>query len=524
MNRVNDVLAYLDPGSGSLLLQALVGVLPARPSWRGSTGAGPSGSFALSATSRPPTSAVPVGGSFRDPDARVFESGGEILRGLTADGLADWQALVDSDVLTRLAAAGDVIDTARAEPTVLDTLRSLDPEGDWVAALRHDRVPFVSYPYEWTFSMLKDAALLQLKVTREAFSADLALKDATPYNVQWRGTRPVFIDVGSFARAREGEPWLGYRQFCMLFLFPLLLEAYKGIPFQPWLRGSLEGIHPSEARALLRGRHSLRSAVLRHVVLHAKLARRHADGAKDVRRELREAGFDKRLVEANLRGLEKLVTGLSPPDEVTEWSEYGATCSYSNADTQAKEAFVRAAVHERPRTLVWDLGANDGRYSRIASEGSAYTLAVDADRGVVDRLFRALRVERSSTILPLLGDIADPSPGLGWRGRERSTLVERGRPDLVLALALVHHVVIGRTIPIVELIDWFASIGGELVIEFPDRDDVMVQHMLRRKREGTHVDYERSVFEDLLRSRFEILRSIELPSGTRTLYHAAQGR
>jgi hypothetical protein len=368
----------------------------------------------LSATS-PATSrsATPDGGSFRDPDGRVFEVDGNIVRGLSAEGQADWQAFVDSGLLARLTEAGDLVDTTAADPVALDTLRSVDPEGAWVAALRHERLPFVSYPYEWTFSMLKDAALLQLRVTRDALASEIALKDATPYNVQWQGARPVFIDVGSFARAREGEPWLGYRQFCMLFLYPLLLEAYKGIPFQPWLRGSLEGIHPAEARSLLRGRDSLRSGVLRHVALHAKLERNHADGAKDVRRELREAGFDKRLIEANLKGLEKLVTSLDPPAGPTEWSEYGATCSYSDEDTRAKEDFVRAAVLRRPRSLVWDLGANDGRYSRIAAEGSAYTIALDADRGVIDRLYRALREEGSNTILPLVGDVADPSPGLG---------------------------------------------------------------------------------------------------------------
>ena len=259
------------------------------------------------------SSAVPDGGSFRDPDGRVFCFGGEIVRGLTEDGLANWNAVVDSGLLERLTSAGDVVATTIAAPDVLEAIQSSDPDGGWRTALRHERLPFVSYPYEWTFSMLRDAALLQLRVTREALAADLALKDATPYNVQWVGARPVFIDVGSFERARPGEPWLGYRQFCMLFLYPLLLEAYKGIPFQPWLRGSLEGIHPSEARALLRGRDTLRGGVLRHVALHAKLERSHADGSKDVRRELREAGFDKQLIEANLKGLEKLVAGLDPP-------------------------------------------------------------------------------------------------------------------------------------------------------------------------------------------------------------------
>ena len=484
-----------------------------------------SASSGLAATS-PLTSsaAAPDGGSFRDPDGRIFEVDGEIVRALTDAGTTDWAAFEESGLLARLVEAGDVVETSTASPEQLEAVRAAHPEGAWVTALRHERIPFVSYPYEWTFSMLRDAALLQLRLTREALAAGLALKDATPYNVQWRGARPVFVDVGSFERARAGEPWLGYRQFCMLFLYPLLLESYRGIPFQPWLRGSLEGIHPSEARALLRGRDTLRGGVLKHVALHAKLERSHAGGEKDVRKELKDAGFAKEMIDANLKGLEKLVSGLDAPVGETEWSEYGTTCSYSDDDTRAKEDFVRRAVHRRPRSLVWDLGANDGRYSRIASEAAAYTVALDADHGVVERLYLALAAEGAETILPLVGDLADPSPGLGWRGSERLPLGRRGAPDLVLALALVHHLVIGRTIPLHGLVDWFAGLGSELVVEFPDREDEMVRRLLSRKREGTHPDYTRADFEAALRSRFEMVESTELPSGTRALYHAAPRR
>jgi hypothetical protein len=451
----------------------------------------------------------------------VFELDGKIFRGLTNEGRADWEAFAASGLLERLVEAGDLVETSAANPGALEALRAQEPDRHWVAALSHERVPFVSYPYEWTFEMLKDAALLQLRITREALASDLALKDATPYNVQWKGAAPVFIDVGSFERARPGEPWLGYRQFCMLFLYPLLLEAYKGIPFQPWLRGSLEGIHPSEARALLRGRDTLRGGVLKHVALHAKLEHSHADGSKDTRRELREAGFGKELIEANLKGLEKLIRGLSGSSRPTEWSEYATTCSYSDEDTKVKEDLVRAAAHRRRRGLVWDLGANDGRYSHIAAEAADYTIALDVDHGVVERLYRALKSEGCQTILPLVGDVADPSPALGWRGRERLTLAKRGRPDLVLALALVHHLIIGRTIPMRQLVDWLADLGSELVVEFPDREDVMVRRLLARKRDGSHPDYNRTAFEDMLRARFAIVASTELPSGTRAIYHAA---
>ena len=287
-----------------------------------------------------------------------------------------------------------------------------------MTALRHERLPFVSYPYEWTFSMLKDAALLQLRVTREALAAGLALKDATPYNVQWRGARPVFIDVGSFERARPGEPWLGYRQFCMLFLYPLLLESYRGIPFQPWLRGSLEGIHPAEARSLLRGRDTLRGGVFKHVALHAKLERSHADGAKDVRKELRDAGFAKELIEANLKGLEKLVRGLEPPGGPTEWSDYGTTCSYSDEDTRAKEEFVRAAVLRA--AAVARLGPRRERRAVLADRGGGL--------GVHDRARRRPRRRRPALPRAAAGRRAhDPSARRGHRGPVTGARLARAR-------------------------------------------------------------------------------------------------
>jgi SAM-dependent methyltransferase len=448
----------------------------------------------------------------------VFHVGEVVLRGLTSRGLEDWEAFLASGLPPRLA--GDVVETELAGSEELETLRALEPDGNWFAALRHERIPFVSYPYEWSFSMLRDAALLQLRLTRDCFAAGLSTKDATPYNVQWRGSRPVFIDVGSFQQARAGEPWLGYRQFCMQFLYPLLFESYKGMPFQPWLRGSLEGIDPASARSVLGGWGALRPGVLKHVVLHARLERSHGDDT-NVRRELRDAGFDARLVDANLRQLHKLVQGLRPPGDGSEWSDYGTTCAYTAQDTAAKEEFVRTVVRQRPRDLVWDLGCNDGRYSRIAAEGSAYTVALDADRVVIDRLYNALKAEAVSNVLPLIADVADPSPGLGWQNRERPPIADRGRPDLCLCLALVHHLAIGRMIPLDALVGWLADLGGELVVEFPHRDDEMVRRLLARKAEGAHPDYTRADFEAALRSRFEIHQVVDLPSGTRTMYHAS---
>lgn len=386
------------------------------------------------------------------------------------------------------------------------------------AVLRHERVPVVSYPYEWTFGMLRDAALLELELLLGALDDGLVLKDGTPYNVQWHGARPVFVDVGSFERLRPGEPWAGYRQFCTLVLYPLLLQAYKGVPFQPWLRGSLEGIEPAEMRRLLSLRDRFRRGVLTNVVLHARLESRYAE--REVKADLKRAGFHAELIKANARKLAKLVRRLEWEPGRTAWSGYGEANPYDDADAAAKESFVREAAGARRRALLWDLGCNDGRYTRLAAQEADYAVAVDADAAVVEALYRALRDEGSETILPLVGNVADPSPGLGWRGLERRPLADRGRPDLALALALVHHVALSANVPVHSFLDWLAELRTELVIEFPTREDPMVERLLARKGPGANPDYDTETFERALEERWRVERRQTLPSGTRILYRA----
>jgi SAM-dependent methyltransferase len=475
-------------------------------------------------TSRSPitaTSAQTAGGleagSFRDPESRVFYAEGAVLRALSAEGLADFEALAGSQLFERAQADGRLVATERMDDA--DGLAAPLVK-DRAAVLRHERIPFVSYPYEWPFSMLRDAALLQLDLTLEALAEDLTLKDSSPYNVQFRGAQPVFVDVGSFERLRSGETWIGYRQFCMLFLYPLLLQAAKGVAYQPWLRGSIDGIPPGEMRHLASARDRFRRGFFTHVFLHARLERRYADRAGEVRSELKRAGVRKEVVVANVRKMRKLVERLSwnPPEGV--WVAYGERNSYTDDDTRRKEEFVREVVASERFGVAWDIGANTGRYSRIAAEGAEYVVAFDSDPGPVELFYRTLREEAANRILPLTMNVADPSPGLGWRGLERKPMAERGSPDLVLALAVLHHVAISANVPVREFVDWLAALGGSLVIEFPTRDDPMVKKLLAAKREGLHPDYELGYFERCLAAAFDVERREELGSGTRVLYFA----
>ncbi len=458
---------------------------------------------------RRPGSADPA--SFRDPANVVFTEGARVLRGLDGPAVAAWRAVSASAFWAEAQRSGSVVAT-----------RDLGPHNGWASVLEHERVPFVSYPYEWSFTMLADAAALHLDLLAAALGEGITAKDGYAYNVAFVGSRPVFLDVGSFEPA-TGGPWLGYRQFCQTFLYPLMIEAYLGVAFQPFLRGRLEGITPSEMRRLLRGRARWRRGVLRHVVLHALAEQRVTGGGEAIRRDLDRSGFGTELSRALVVKLRRLVTRFRSRRADSAWASYRRTCSYDDDDRRAKEAFVAEVLAERRRALVWDLGTNDGAYARTAAAHAEVVLAVDQDDVTVDALYRSLRTEGPPNVTPLVMDLTDPSPARGWRGRERAALWDRGRPDLVLALALVHHLTIAANVPLPEVVDWLAGLGGELVVEFVAAADPMAQRLLANKRSGQHDDYRLERFEALLGRAGRIRRRVDLPGGTRTLYHLERG-
>jgi hypothetical protein len=464
-----------------------------------------------------PAAVRPEPSSFRDPASTVLHLGEQVLRGLRAEAVDDWRALASSRFFLRLMEEGKICATEQADPATLGAERL---GGGWAMILRHERIPFVSYPYEWTFSMLRDAALLHLEILGASLTEGVTTKDGSSYNVQWRGAMPVYIDVGSFERLRDGEPWAGYRQFCQTFLYPLMLQAYLGVSFGPLLRAQVDGIESGQMRALLGGRHRAKPGVLKHVHLHSAMEKRYAGATTQrTRGELRAAGFSHELVLATVRALDKLTRRLQWRPESSHWESYRGTCTYSDGDRARKEAFVREVLAAAGSLdLVMDLGANDGTYSRVAAGYARYVLAVEADEATTERLYRTLRDSGQDRILPLVTDLANPSPGIGWRNRERAPLFERARPDAVLCLALLHHLAIGRNVPLAELVDWLAGLGGRVIVEFVDPEDPMARQLLGNKPEGLFPGYRRDAFEQLLAERFTVERRQELPSGTRVLY------
>lgn len=453
-------------------------------------------------------------GSFRDPQTRVFRAGDEVLRGLGPQAAQDWKALRASDFFALAQADGSVTATDEVE-------RDLPGEpGTWTTVLRHDPVPFVSYPYEWSHAMLRDAAALHLDLLQRALAAGFTMKDGSAYNLQWRGAKPEFIDVGSFEPARPGEPWAGYRQFCQTLLYPLMLQAHLDLDPRPLLRAQIDGVEPAQMRRLLGGTKRLAAGVLKHVHLHDTIQSRNADRSTGaVREQLRDAGFQTELVVAAARAIAKLVAKLDRQPPTTHWGDYRETCGYSADDRAAKARFVDAALDAADsRDLVLDLGANDGAFSRQAAAKARHVVAVESDPAVVDTLYRALRAEGERRILPIVMDLADPSPGGGWGGVERASFAARAATaDVTLALALVHHLAIGRNVPLPAVVDWLAGMGRHVVVEFVHGDDPMARRLLANKPDGLFPDYHVETFVRLLGERFDIARRETLPGGSRTL-------
>jgi predicted RNA methylase len=452
----------------------------------------------------------PDDGSFRDPDSQVVHADGRVLRRLSATGRNDWEALSCSSFFERNVAAGRLVATAHmaAEPDAL---------GDgWAGMVEHERVPFVTYPFEWTFGMLAAGAALHLELLRDALAEGMTTKDGYAYNVQWRGVEPVFIDISSFTPYQEG-PWAGYRQFCETFLNPLMLRSFVGLDFHPWLRGSLEGIPVQDMRRLISLREVHRPGVLRHVVLHALFVRKAHGTTSSTRSALAESGFSRDVVITTVDKLLDVVRKLSWQPEPSTWTSYPTTNTYTDDDRVRKLRFVEKVVSSARPDLVWDLGCNDGTYARVAATHASQVVAMDADHATVELLYRSLRSSGVRNVLPLVIDVADPSPSLGWRNRERPALLQRPRPDLVMCLALVHHLAIVDNIPLSQVVEWLATLAEVAVVEFVDRHDPMVAQLLGNKS-VVHADYSLTRFQHEIAEHFDIEAREELSAGTRTLY------
>lgn len=449
-------------------------------------------------------------GSFRDPAGRVHVVGGRVFRTVSRRAAADFEAVAASGLHDRLVASGRLVSHRR-----LDADEAAGLGLDAPIVLEHPRLPFVSWPYEWPFPALQAAALLHLDLHLEALAAGFTLSDASAYNVQFRGPSPVFIDTLSLRPYRDGEYWLGHRQFCEQFLNPLLMDSLLGVPHAPWYRGSLEGVPAIDLAALLPARHWLSWNVAMHVLLQARFQRaatRKGAGKASAARKLPREGFV-----AMLRGLRSWIARLEPGGpKRTAWSDYAGETSYAPAEAEAKRAFVAGFVSRvRPET-VWDLGCNTGDYSAAAlAAGARRVVGFDFDRAAAGRAFERARRENLD-FLPLVLDAANPTPSQGWAEAERPGLHARADAAALLALALVHHLAIGRNVPLPRVAGWLVDLAPAGVVEFVPKTDPMVGELLRL-REDVFDEYDEPRFLAALGERAEILETARVSASGRLL-------
>ncbi|MGH8542923.1 MAG: SAM-dependent methyltransferase [Gammaproteobacteria bacterium] len=448
--------------------------------------------------------------SFRDPSGFLFRHQGRLLRQVNFAYREHYDLLMKSGLYDELAAAGLLI-SHRESPKDLagisDAYRILEPQ----------QVTYVSYPYEWCFSQLKDAALTTLAIQRRALERGMTLKDASAYNIQFHEGRPILIDTLSFERYGKGKPWVAYRQFCQHFLAPLAMMSWIDIRLSQLLERFLDGIPLDLASGMLPRRSWVRPSLTLHIHLHARSIRRHADAPRArLRRKVSALGL-----EGLIDNLEVAVDRLDWRPEGTEWANYEKQHAYSEAARAEKEHIVLEHLREISPVTVWDLGCNIGFFSGLAARSGCHVLAVDGDPGVVEMQYRRLKTQEEHRILPLWVDLANPSPRLGWAHEERDSLADRGPADLILALALIHHLAFSTNASLDMIAEFFSGLGRDLVIEFVPKSDPQVQRLLV-SRVDIFRDYSEDVFERAFSRYFSILASQQIGDSGRRIYRMAR--
>ena len=431
------------------------------------------------------------------------------------------EALLSAGFITNGTKAGNIIRSDLIEdPSHLIGMASGLDATTWQSVVEHERLPIISYPFEWSRQMLLDAAKLELAVAREALADGWVTIDATPYNIQFVGSRPVYIDLGSFEPYVEGRGWIAYRQFCEMYLYPLLMGVRgNGSEHRVLLRGSLTGIPASACWPKLSLPMRLRPSVSLHVGLQAAAERRKGKGSKSfTSSDLKAAGMTAKVIDNQIRGLQKLLRQCDQPAKDSQWSSYSDRSHYQPEAFQAKRDFVVDIASSQHPSLVLDIGANDGAFSEAVAPFADQVVAVDSDDTVIDNLYSSLKGS-GNKILPLVVDISDPAGGRGWATTERLPFLQRVQPDLVLCLAVIHHLVVSASIPPELVVGFLRSMAADVILEIPSIDDPMVTLLLDQKTNvGDYLErYDGNRISQALDREFVTVRREEI--GTRTLLH-----
>jgi len=446
--------------------------------------------------------------SFRDPSGFLFWRDGVLYRQVNESYAEDYERLMSSGLYQALTGEGLLIAHSEVEE---EPYRP----GTAHAVLRPDQLQFISYPYEWSFDALRDAALCTLEVAERALEYGMNLKDASAYNIQFVRGRPVFIDTLSFEKYEEGEPWPGYRQFCQHFLAPLALMARVDVQLNRLLMSDVDGVPLDLTSRVLPWRTKLSAGILMHIHLHASGQRRLSGSETRPGREVSE-----RSLRGLIDSLRSTVSGLRWEPE-GQWRDYYRDSSYTERGFSAKKDLVGRYLDRLEPGDVWDLGGNVGIFSRLAAGRGAHVVSLDADPACVQLNYRET-VKEEANVLPLWADLCNPSPAIGWANEERDSLLARGPADVVMALALVHHLAIGNNVPLERVAALFARCGGDLIAEFVPKSDPQVQRMLA-SREDIFCEYTREGFEKAFSDHFTVEDAEVIPDSERVLYLFREG-
>jgi ribosomal protein L11 methylase PrmA len=449
--------------------------------------------------------------SFRDPAGRVYLENGRVFRTVSDFAVADFEFARSNKTLRRLIDAGGVIETRDVAANDADA-----PRGQAARVVEHPRLPFISYPYEWSFSLLKAAALHHLDLQIALLGGGVALSDATAYNIQFIGPRPIFIDPLSFVPYQEGDYWKAHRQFCEQFLNPLLMHALVGVPHNDWFRGSLEGVPTLMLARMIAPHKRLSWRVLTQVVLPAQL--QSGKNSLDAASATAARPLPKNAYLGMLTGLRDWIASMKPKGaDKTLWADYAKNNSYDEAEFATKKGLVGAFVARAQPRLLWDLGCNTGEYSEVAlANGASSVIGFDFDHGALEGAY-ARAVDRKLDFLPLFQDASNPSPGQGWSGEERASLMRRNsEAQALVALAFIHHIAIGRNVPLDRVVEFLVGLAPKGVVEFVPKEDAMVKRLLALRKD-IFPDYTLDNFKALVARRARVVSDETVTGSGRTL-------
>jgi hypothetical protein len=447
-----------------------------------------------------------IASSFRDPSGFLFSKNGLIYRQVNISYKEDYDLLMNSGLYKTIVDSKLLISHEEVE---INNVR----DDNAYKIIRPELIPFISYPYEWCFSQLKDAALITLEIQKKALEFGMILKDSSAYNIQFLKGQPVFIDTLSFEKYHEGYPWIAYRQFCQHFLAPLALMSYRDNRLNQLFRIYIDGIPLDLAGSLLPFSTRFKLSLLSHIHIHAK-SQEYFAGKKI---KITKHKMSRLSLLGIVDNLESAIKKLKYKRKDTEWGNYYDNINYSSAAFNHKKQLITEFLNNINPEIVWDIGANIGIFSRITSEKGIQTISFDIDPACVENNYLDCIKRSDTNILPLLLDLTNPSPGIGWHHSERISLVERGPADAVLALALIHHLAISNNVPFNKIAYFFYEICRMLIIEFVPKNDSQVQKMLST-REDIFADYTQQNFEQEMMNYFKTIHRVAIKDSPRTLY------